>query len=544
MNKTIKIAMCFFMFFMLFGCKQETEIEHPSNEEIEAEKQEKEKEAYEAVEAEKLISFYVPSKPNEYNGAPMIWNNETYLRASRKFREFALKDYYCCIEKGENEIVSPLSLYYVLAMLANAAEGTTRDEMQTVLGMTVDDLNNFLSEFDAVYDREMDPLFRKANALWFNTDLGQLKKDYVDTINKYYGDNINEGSFSDKNKIIKDVNAWSSKQTDGAIDEIVKDEDIKEDTIFLMLNAMTAGGEWNYQFNSKETFYEEFNCYDNTHSLVEMMHQTLFGYWSDERSEGFAKELWNGLDFVAIIPKLGVDIYDYINLMDADVFSNYIKSVHYQDVVGSFVPDWEGWDGSECPIVDEHYTNLSFPKFKFEREYDLEEPLKKMGLANIFDPSKCDFSRMDDGPVYVQVARQKCMVEVDEEKAMAAAVTMMGGGKGAGDCIQVRDKIYHDVIFDRPFLFAFINADGQTPLFIGLVNNIGEPIEKAFQIQNITGKINIRSLPSTSGEKVGTFEKGKIIYAFETKEAEGYTWYRIGTDKWVADKNKEWIKVL
>ncbi len=72
MNKTIKIAMCFFMFFMLFGCKQETEIEHPGNEEIEAEKQKKEKEAYEAVEAEKLISFYVPSKPNEYNGAPMI----------------------------------------------------------------------------------------------------------------------------------------------------------------------------------------------------------------------------------------------------------------------------------------------------------------------------------------------------------------------------------------------------------------------------------------------------------------------------------------
>ena len=112
MNKIIRIVICFSMVLMLFGCKQETEIEHPGNEEIEAEKQEKEKEAYEAVEAEKLISFYVPSKPNEYNGAPMIWNNETYLRASRKFREFALKDYYCCIEKGENEIVSPLSLYY------------------------------------------------------------------------------------------------------------------------------------------------------------------------------------------------------------------------------------------------------------------------------------------------------------------------------------------------------------------------------------------------------------------------------------------------
>jgi hypothetical protein len=45
MNKIIRIITCFFMLFMLFGCKQETEIEHPSSEEIEAEKQEKEKEA-------------------------------------------------------------------------------------------------------------------------------------------------------------------------------------------------------------------------------------------------------------------------------------------------------------------------------------------------------------------------------------------------------------------------------------------------------------------------------------------------------------------
>ena len=43
MNKIIRIITCFFMLFMLFGCKQETEIEHPGNEEIEAEKEEKEK---------------------------------------------------------------------------------------------------------------------------------------------------------------------------------------------------------------------------------------------------------------------------------------------------------------------------------------------------------------------------------------------------------------------------------------------------------------------------------------------------------------------
>jgi hypothetical protein len=43
MNKIIRIVICFSMVLMLFGCKQETELEQPSNEEIEAEKEEKEK---------------------------------------------------------------------------------------------------------------------------------------------------------------------------------------------------------------------------------------------------------------------------------------------------------------------------------------------------------------------------------------------------------------------------------------------------------------------------------------------------------------------
>ncbi len=73
---------------------------------------------------------------------------------------------------------------------------------------------------------------------------------------------------------------------------------------------------------------------------------------------------------------------------------------------------------------------------------------------------------------------------------------------------------------------------------------MGEDADNVIRIENITGKINIRNIPSTSGEKLGSFQKGEIVYAFETKEAEGYTWYRIGQDRWVADKNGEWIKVL
>ena len=47
--------------------------------------------------------------------------------------------------------------------------------------------------------------------------------------------------------------------------------------------------------------------------------------------------------------------------------------------------------------------------------------------------------------------------------------------------------------------------------------------------------LNSRSLPSTDGEKLGKPDKGSEWDVYEIREAEGYTWYRIGKDRWVAD---------
>gem|GEM_PF-3429463 len=538
MNKFIRAMICVLITLTLFGCNNDTETTVTDQDPV---IQDQVGETDGPVKTEEMSDFYSPSQMNQY-GFLDVWENESYQKAIGIYKEFALKDFRSSLEKGENEIVSPLSLYYVLAITANGAKGNTKNEMETALGMSVNDLNLFLNEFDTANNRDYAPVFNKANALWFNKDLGQLKQEYVDTIRKYYGDSIFERSFGDRQKITKEVNQWSSDQTDGAIDQIVSEDDLDKDSYMLLLNALVAGGPWSIPFDTKETFTEDFNCYDNSKKTVEMMHQTLFGYWSDKNSEGFAKDLGNGSWFVAILPNQGIDIYDYIDHMDPNTFSDYIENVHYEDVVGSFKPNYE-WNG-ECPIVDQHYTNLSFPKFEYEKEYELEETLKEFGLKNVFDPKTCDFSGISDGEIYIQKVKQKCKVEVDEEKAVAAAVTLEIMGKGGGDCLEVRDIIYHDVVFNRPFLFAFVSDDRQTPLFIGIVNRIGEDGGKAFRIENIAGKINIRNKPSTTGEKVGMFEKGQIVYAFEIKKAGGYTWYRIGTDKWVADKNGEWIKTV
>ena len=74
-----------------------------------------------------------------------------------------------------------------------------------------------------------------------------------------------------------------------------------------------------------------------------------------------------------------------------------------------------------------------------------------------------------------------------------------------------------------------------------------EEFEKAHKIIGLIiprfNDINIREKPNTSAKVVGVLlnsgtEEEEFYYpqyVYEVTEAEGYTWYRIGTDRWVAD---------
>lgn len=64
------------------------------------------------------------------------------------------------------------------------------------------------------------------------------------------------------------------------------------------------------------------------------------------------------------------------------------------------------------------------------------------------------------------------------------------------------------------------------------------------KIGTATVKVNglrIRSIAGTNGNKVGTAQNGKTYDVYETKQANGFTWYRIGVNQWIADQNTNWV---
>ncbi|GEM_PF-1225286 len=53
--------------------------------------------------------------------------------------------------------------------------------------------------------------------------------------------------------------------------------------------------------------------------------------------------------------------------------------------------------------------------------------------------------------------------------------------------------------------------------------------------------LNSRSIPSTSGEKLPKVKDKETYTVYEIAYGEGYTWYRIGEDRWIADEDGKWV---
>lgn len=538
MKKAAKLLLSIILFISVSGCSNSNKSSTEVNETpIETEQEDT---PYETIEIKSIDSFY--GGYETYKDEEIVdykIGYPTFNEATTRYNEFSADLLKKASSKNENEIISPLSLYYAMGILSNGANGDTKKEIESLMKMTTEDINYFLYDLNHQFiNTQWGKIFNSSNALWFNNAIGlSLKPDYVNTIQTYYGNSIFERDFNDPISITNEVNQWASNETEGAINNILNETDVEQDTPFLILNALASGARWTIPFDPSNNEIQPFTNYDNSITDIEMMKISMDGYWCDEQSEGFIRYLDNGASFYAILPNEGIDIYDYIENMDGNTFKNYRRdSVMYVDC-----PETPG-------SMDLHITNLTFPKFTYDKEYSITDSLKALGLSNIFDYHTADFSNMTEGEntelLYVNDIKQKDTIYVDEYEVKAAAVTAVMGGLGAaGD---IHEFIYHDVVFNRPFIYAIIDYD--CPLFVGVVSNmntIETPVGPS-QLK-LKANINIRMDHSTDGYKIDTASEGTVFTYHDTYFDGTYTWYEIdyqGMTAYVADQNGEWIELI
>ncbi len=279
------------------------------------------------------------------------------------------------------------------------------------------------------------------NAIWGQVEY-EFLSDYLDTLAVNYGAGLRLLDYaSDPEACRQTINEWVSQQTEGKIEDLIKEGIISEVTRLVLTNAIYFNAAWEYPFDEDNTADGTFYLADGSTVTVPMMHQTEdFNY---AEGDGYqAVELkydGNELSMVIILPEEG-SFEQFEAALDSQKLDEIIDSLHTASVT------------------------LTMPKFEYSSQFSVKEALEAMGMTDAFSMD-ADFSGMDGTyDLYIEDVVHKAFVSVDEagtEAAAASAVVM-----------NLKAVMEHaEVNLDHSFIYLIRDIETGTILFIGSVVN-------------------------------------------------------------------------
>lgn len=348
-------------------------------------------------------------------------------------------------EGKANHLVSPLSAMICLAMLANGAEGETLAQMESVLGMRVDDLNKALYAYTSNLYAGEDCKVSLADSIWYREGGSlRVKEEFLQTCADWYEAQQYAAPFDESTR--KDINNWAKKYTDGMIDTML-DEPIPAETVMYVVNALVFDAKWQEEYEKDQITPRTFTSLDGSQTEVEMMHSEESAYLTAEGGQGFAKPYkGRAYSFVGLLPDEDVNIYDFAASLDGEAWLSM-------------------WQGKQMTGV-----RVRIPEFTYDSSMKLTPVLQEMGMTDLFDDSKADLSGIGSaarGNLYCSGVYQKTYIEVDRHGTKAAAITW---GENKDEAAEPVEPKY--VYLDRPFVYAIVDNATGLPLFVGVVTEL------------------------------------------------------------------------
>ncbi|KAH8282904.1 hypothetical protein KR054_010688, partial [Drosophila jambulina] len=340
----------------------------------------------------------------------------------------------------KNLISSPLSVEIAMTMAYMGAEGQTADELRTALKLPKDKkqvaskYRELLSDLEG---REKDVILELANRIYVNSGYSLVPK-YGEILRDSFKADAVPISLVNGQDAADVVNKWVSSQTRGKISKIVTPPDMTPDLKALLLNAIYFKGQWSRKFDKGKTRQQVFRVSETERTPVQMMSQ------------------------------LGTFRAEYLNDLDAKVISlPYRNSSLYMLI---FLPNKvDGLSQLEDKIkgfsrrLINREVHVELPKFKIEFAQVLNNHLQTLGIRDAFSPSANFGGLVDKSSVYISKVLQKAFVEVNEEGAEAAAVTVIHSVWK----LSTSERNIMNFKADHPF--AFIIRDEKTVYFQGHV---------------------------------------------------------------------------
>lgn len=340
----------------------------------------------------------------------------------------------------DSRVISPLSVTGLMTILANGADGETRQEILNTIGFN----DTSMDEINALYGY----LVKKAGNLDPSTTVNiadyiavnknnKVKDEFKNTVSEWFDAETGSLDFTSP-KSAGIINNWCSKHTDGMIPRII--DNVEPSAVAYLLNAIYFNGSWTDKFEAKETKLERFRGYTRDIKKVKMMHRNdEYSYTSNQTYSAVRIPYGDGtFAMTVLLPNEGKSIDDMMKVVSAKEIANLGRSMESRKV------------------------DLKLPKFTTETEQPLNEVIAALGAPTMFRNS-ADFSNLADGNMFVSKMFQKAKIEVSEEGTKAAAVTaaIMTMSALAPEPQPVN---FHA---DRPFVYLISESNTGAIYFLG-----------------------------------------------------------------------------
>lgn len=348
---------------------------------------------------------------------------------------------------GENRVYSPLNVYMALALLAETADGEARQQILDLMG--VSDMEQLRSRVHAIWNANYcDDGVRTtllANSLWLN-DQVNFRQETLDLLARNYYASSYAGTMGTK-QMDELLHDWMNENTGNLLKDQIDGLGLDADTVAALVSTVYFTAKWDEEFSESATEDGVFHAVDGDEPC-RMMHQDAVGtyYWADHFA-ATAQYLDGGGKMWFLLPDEGVTPEDLLN--DPQTMSFLLSNGL--------------WEHEKNLIIKKQIV-----KFDVASQIDAKEPLQALGVTDVFDWTKADFSPLTQEvqEMYVSEALHGARVQIDEEGCKGAAYMIIEKGVGAAE--PPDEKV--DFVLDRPFLFAITGEDG-LPLFIGIVNH-------------------------------------------------------------------------
>ena len=338
-----------------------------------------------------------------------------------------------------SRVVSPLSVTYLMSMLANGADGETQQQILATLGWAgegiqqpslqdINDYSRMLIEKTARLDKAV--TVEIANYVAVNKEF-KLNSKFQKSVERDYKAGVESLNFTSPSTL-KHINDWCNDRTHGMIPSIINELD--PDAVSYLMNAIYFNGTWKDKFSKEETKQEMFRGYTRDIQYVDMMHRHGEYFYAD--GDGYSAvsiPYGNGaFRMTVILPTEGSFLRDVMASMDGGKFQALQRSME------------------KCNV------DLKIPRFTTEVDLPLNDIISALGAPLIFS-SQADFSQFARGDFYVSKMFQKAKIEVSEEGTKAAAVTAAIMMMSA-----VRPEKKRNVVFHADSPFAYIISENST----------------------------------------------------------------------------------